>query len=114
MIDILATYREEKNNAKLVELPENFFHLADQAIHEMQEEELDGEFGLEIKAQNIQSASRSLEMLSDIRIKKILKGAIADAYREKPEHHKDFFTSKEKVLYANIVSGIREIKNGKV
>lgn len=114
MIDIIATYREEKNNPKLVELPPGFFDLADQALHEMQSEEMEGEFGQEIKAQNIQSASRSLETLSDIRIKKILKGAIADAYREKPEHDKDFFTSKEKVLYANIVSGIREIKGRNV
>lgn len=110
MINILATYREEKNNQKLVELPDKFFDLADQSLHEMQSEEIEGEFAEDIKAQNINSASRALEMLSDIRIKKILKGAIADAYREEPQHGKDFFTEKERRLYGAIVSGIREIK----
>jgi len=110
MIDILATYREEKNNAKLVELPPGFFDLADQAIKDMQAEEIGGEFGADIKAQNINSSSRSLEMLSDLRLKKVLKGAIADAYREEPQHGKDHFTSKELILYRNIVSGIKEIK----
>ena len=110
MIDIQATYHQEKNNSKLVELPPGFFDQADQALHEMQSEELDGEFGSEIKAQNIQSSSRALELLSDLRLKKVLKGAIADAYRAKPEHGKDFFTSKELILYRNIVSGIKEIK----
>jgi DNA replication initiation complex subunit (GINS family) len=113
VIDILSTYREEKNNPKLTELPPGFFDLADQALHDMQSEDIDGEFGQAVKAQNIKSSARSLEMLSDIRLKKVLKGAIADAYREKPEHGKDFFTSKEKILYANIVSGIREIKGTK-
>jgi len=114
MIDILATYREEKNNAKLVELPDGFFDQATQAIAKMQAEEANGDLEEELKAQNINSAGKALVMLSDIRIKKVLKGAIADAYRAKPEHGRDFFTGKEKILYANIVSGIREIKGRKV
>lgn len=110
MIDILATYRAEKGDSKLIELPENFFTQAQEAIQIMQAEETDTELERELMAQDINSSKRAIELLSDLRIKKILKGAIADAYRAKPEHDRDFFTAKERGLYEAIVGGIKEIK----
>jgi len=79
----------------------------------MQAEEAEGDLEEELKAQNVNSSGRALVLLSDLRLKKVLKGAIADAYRVKPEHGRDFFTGKERKLYENIVQGIKEIK-GKV
>lgn len=110
MIDILATYREEKNNAKLIELPDGFFDMAKDYLGSLQAETSDTDFEEELRSQDINSSSRALEMLSDLRLKKILKGAIADAYRKEPVHGKDHFTSKELKLYVDIVKGIKEIK----
>jgi len=103
-IDIVKTYRQEKGSHALIELPPGWFDLAQESIREMQLE--DG--GL--ISQEALSAIRSLELLSDLRIHKVLKGAISDAYRKDPMHENDFFTAKEARLYRNIVSGIREIR----
>lgn len=110
MIDILATYREEKNSSRVIELPNEFFDKADGILVRLKAERPETDVEAELIKQEVNSSNRALEMLSDLRIKKVLKGAIADAYRSKPEHSYDKFTTKERALYENIVSGIKGIK----
>ena len=112
-IDIVKTYRKEKDSHKLLELPPGWFDQADESIRLMQSEQPGSDLEADLGRQEILSAIRSLELLSDLRIKKVLKGAIADAYRKEPEHGNDFFTDKESKLYKNIVAGIKEIKGAK-
>lgn len=109
-IDIQKTYRQEKDAHALIDLPSGWFDQAQGFIQQMQSEQPESDLEADLGRQEIQAAIRALELLSDLRIKKVLKGAIADAYRKEPEHGADHFTSKEKKLYGDIVAGIREIK----
>ena len=109
-IDILKTYRLEKDAHALIDLPSGWFDQAQGFIQQMQSEQPESDLEADLREQEIKSSLMALNLLSDLRIKKVLKGAIADAYRKEPQHGNDHFTSKEKKLYGDIIAGIREIR----
>ena len=108
-MDLLKTYRDEKASHNLIELPDDFF---DQARVEL--DRLNGPIETEIESvlmqQELKSSIRALNALSDLRINKVLKGAIADAYRKTPEHALDKMLPREKKLYQAVVDEIKEVK----
>jgi DNA replication initiation complex subunit (GINS family) len=104
-MDIFKIHRSEKDSHSLIELPEGFFDSMQDDFKGRMQTDTDP-----IGREALLNEMHLLNMLSDLRIKKILKGAIADAYRQEPQHDKDNMTHKERVLYDSIVAGIRDLK----
>jgi DNA replication initiation complex subunit (GINS family) len=107
--------RAEKNDLRLLELPKNFFvqvkydiSILEVSLKTAHENDAD------IIEQNIITAKRSLTNLIDLRIKKVIKSAVSDAYRAKPEHVADKMEPDERELYEAIISGISKLRGIKI
>ena len=109
-LSILA--RTEKTSNLLQKLPENFYEVAKGAISIQEQEASLAESDIEqmILRENVTADRRALQNLKTIRIKKIIKIAVLDAYREEPEHARDYMQECERPLYNNIITGILNIK----
>jgi DNA replication initiation complex subunit (GINS family) len=104
--------RAEKDQTRLVELPESF-HDVVRANLESLKSTLETGDALEqsLAEQDIKTSLLVIKNLMDIRIKKVIKAAVSDAYRLKPEHDNDPMLPEEMELYLAITSGIGRIKH---
>ena len=111
-MDLTQLSRTEKDNNLLQKLPENFYEVAKGEISIQEQEASLAESDIEqmILQENVTTERRAYQNLRTIRIKKILKIAALDAYREEPEHASDFMQECERLLYNNIITGISNIK----
>ena len=111
-MDLTQLSRTEKDNNLLQKLPENFYEVAKGEISIQEQEASLAESDIEqmILQENVTTERRAYQNLRTIRIKKILKIAALDAYRDEPEHANDFMQECERLLYNNIITGISNIK----
>lgn len=111
-MDFSQLVRSEKEANSCCELPESF-HDVSRSETELLKAALDNGDGLEqmMLKSDISNGLRSLKNLMDLRIKKIIKAAVSDAYRSKPEHDHDSMLPEEMELYLAITSGIGRIKH---
>lgn len=111
-MDLTQLARTEKDSNLLQKLPENFYEVAkgEIAIQEQEASLAESDIEQMILRENVTTDRRALQNLKTIRIKKIIKIAVLDAYREEPEHASDFMQECERPLYNNIITGILNIK----
>ena len=94
-MDLTQLSRTEKDNNLLQKLPENFYEVAkgEIAIQEQEASLAESDIEQMILQENVTTERRAYQNLRTIRIKKILKIAALDAYRDEPEHANDFMTT---------------------
>lgn len=111
-MDLTQLARTEKDSNLLQKLPENFYEVAkgEIAIQEQEASLADSDVEQIILQENVTTDRRALQNLKVIRTKKILRIAALDAYRDEPEHTRDYMQDCERLLYNNIITGILNIK----
>lgn len=110
-MDLSVLAREEKDSKELCKRQENFYKEASEQIRRMRDEaeHLSGS-ARDTFDEYILSDERAIKNIKDLRIKKLIKMAVSDAYRNKPVHAVDNMLSPECQLYESVVSGIRLLR----
>jgi DNA replication initiation complex subunit (GINS family) len=109
-MDLTRQARSEKDSQVLLEIPENFYTVAYQDIMNQEQAVLQvSEVEATLLKDSIIADRRALKMISDLRIKKLVKAAVSDAYRVKPEHLLDHMLPNEKQFYDQTVAGIKNL-----
>jgi DNA replication initiation complex subunit (GINS family) len=111
-MDLQTIARSEKASTPILELTENFYQVARAEISLQEQTALiaDSEGEAMLIKEAVISAQRALHNLTAIRIKKVIKAAVSDAYRKERKHGNDFMQPTERALYDNIIVGILNIK----
>lgn len=111
-MDFSSLVRSEKDQIRIIELPEQFHDVAKSYIESLKSPlESSDELEQAMLESDITNSIRSLKNLMDLRIKKVVKAAVSDAYRIKPEHNQDSMLPEEMELYLAITGGIGRIKH---
>ena len=100
-MDLTKLLRAERLDAKLIELPDNFYPVMESDVKQLISENAEIEDVLRLKS--------SIQRIKALRIKKIIRAALADAVLSEPRHAKDYFQPKERDFYEAIIRGAREI-----
>ena len=101
MKDITKFLRAEKLDARLTELPDNFYPAMESEVNRLISEGAEIDEVLRLKA--------TIQRTKAIRIKKIIRAALADAVLSEPKHTKEHFQPKERAFYEAIIRGAKEI-----
>ncbi len=110
-MDLSKLSREEKDSQLLCKRPDNFYTVAKAQISDREAEarNLSG-VELDLLKEAILADKRDLKNINDLRIKKLIKAAVSDAYRDEPKHRSDPMLLDEKEFYDSLVAGIKHLR----
>jgi DNA replication initiation complex subunit (GINS family) len=111
-MDLTLLARQEKASKTLLELDSNFYAVARNEIAGMEQDcKLSSGTDQEMLEFNVLADRRAIVSIADIRISKIVKFAVSDAYRSVQAHAQEFMLPEERDLYQSIIDIITIIRS---